>query len=333
MIIVDNLFINRIAIVVTAVILDLIIGDPHFMWHPVRGMGNLISMTEKLLRKRFGLSDGRDEDKVKKQVAGLLLVMIVLTASIMLPLLIIFIAGMVNPWLKFGVECIMCYQLLAMKSLRVESMKVYMELKSGNLENARHAVSMIVGRDTDKLDEDGIIRATVETIAENTSDGVIAPLLYMLAFGTIGGFFYKAVNTMDSMIGYKNDKYIFFGRAAAKLDDIANYIPSRVSAIFMIAASAFLRLDYRNAWKIYKRDRNKHASPNSAQTEACCAGALSVMLAGNAFYFGKLYEKPVIGDPIRSIESEDIKRANKLMYATSFLVCGAGILVLAILGG
>jgi adenosylcobinamide-phosphate synthase len=213
----------------------------------------------------------------------------------------------------------MCYLLLATKSLKIESMKVYQALSKGKLEEGRQAVSMIVGRDTTNLTESGIIKAAVETVAENTSDGCIAPILFMIIAGAGGGFFYKAINTMDSMIGYKNEKYINFGKFAARLDDILNYIPARISAYLMIGSTFFLKLNTKNAWKIYRRDRYKHASPNSAHTESVVAGALEVQLAGDAYYFGKLYQKKTIGVDIRNIECEDIKRANLLLYQTAVL--------------
>ena len=198
-------------------------------------------------------------------------------------------------------------------------MKVYNALKEEGLEEGRKAVSMIVGRDTERLDEKGVVKAAVETIAENFSDGVAAPMFYMMLGGTLAGYFYKAVNTMDSMVGYKNEKYYYFGFAAAKLDDLANFIPARLSAFVMIAAAFLTGLDGKNAWKIFWRDRFNHKSPNSAQTEAVCAGALRVQLAGNAYYFGKLYEKPTIGDDLRPVENRDIRRANRLMMGTAWL--------------
>ena len=209
----------------------------------------------------------------------------------------------------------------ATKCLKVESMKVYKALKKDDLEGARYAVSMIVGRDTQVLDATGVAMAAVETVAENTSDGVIAPLIYLAIGGPILGFMYKAINTMDSMVGYKNDKYMYFGRCAAKLDDVVNYIPARISALLMIAVS-FLpgkAYDGKGAWRIWRRDRRKHASPNSAQTEAVCAGSLGVQLAGDASYFGKIVKKPTIGDAHRPVEYEDIKRANGLLYRTAIL--------------
>ena len=196
-----------------------------------------------------------------------------------------------------------------------------------NADAARYAVSMIVGRDTKVLDQNGICRAAVETVAENASDGVVAPLCFMLLLGPVGGFFYKSINTMDSMLGYKNDKYLYFGRAAAKTDDFVNFIPARVSALAMIIVSPFCGLDIKGAWRIFKRDRMKHASPNSAQTESVCAGALGLRLSGDAVYGGVIHKKEYIGDPIREIEPRDITRANRLMYVSSALVL---ILILAV---
>ena len=217
-------------------------------------------------------------------------------------------------------ESIFCYYLLAAKCLRDESMKVYHALSNHDTERARTAVSMIVGRDTQNLDEYGIIRAAVETVAENTSDGVTAPMLYIALGGAVGGFLYKAVNTMDSMLGYRNEKYQEIGFFPAKTDDVLNYLPSRITALVMIISAYLLRLDGKKAFQIWKRDRRNHASPNSAQTEAVCAGALDVRLAGDAYYFGELHKKPYIGDDDRPIEAEDIRRANRLMYLTSVII-------------
>lgn len=321
---------ERIWIISMGFLLDILFGDPHWLYHPVRAIGLLISKTEQLLRRAFHIHPAREQDKGKKRLAGFFLVCIVLFFSTGAPVLLLFAAERIHPWLRFVTECFFCYQLLAMKSLKVESMKVYAALRTGDIEKSRYAVSMIVGRDTQNLTEEGIVKAAVETVAENTSDGVIAPMLFMMFFGTAGGFFYKAVNTMDSMIGYRNDTYLYFGSFAARLDDILNFIPARVSAVSMIAASFFCRLNWKNAVKIFKRDRYKHASPNSAQTEAVCAGALSVQLAGDAYYFGKLQHKPVIGDSLRLVEPEDIRLANRLLYGTSFLVWAFGMLALYI---
>lgn len=322
---------DRIMVLVTAFILDMIIGDPHWLWHPVQGIGRLIEYTEQLLRRVFALREERDADRGKKKVAGGILVILVLLPSVLVPMLILYAAERIHPYVRLAAEIVLCYQMLAMKSLRVESMKVYHALMKQDIEGARQAVSMIVGRDTEKLSEEGITKAAVETVAENTSDGVIAPLIYMALFGACGAFFYKAVNTMDSMIGYKNDKYIYLGMIAAKLDDVVNYIPARLSALFMIVVSGVLGMNAKQAWRIYKRDRYQHASPNSAQTEAVCAGALSIQLAGDAYYFGELYHKPVIGDADRPILPEDIRSANRLMYGTSILTLLVAVIVLAVM--
>jgi adenosylcobinamide-phosphate synthase len=294
-------------------VLDLIFGDPVWLYHPVRAMGLLIGRTEALVRRLFPKTDKGEE------AAGIFLCLLVVSISTVLPWAILHLAGQLHPGLAFALCVFWDYQLLAAKSLRTESMKVYAALKEDNLEAARYAVSMIVGRDTEKLSAEGVAKAAVETVAENTSDGIIAPLLFLAIGGPVLGFFYKSINTLDSMVGYKNEKYLYLGRFSAKLDDVVNYIPARLSGIFMVLACAFTGLNLKKAWKIYRRDRKNHASPNSAHTEAAAAGALGIQLAGNAYYFGKLYEKPTIGDPDRPIEYEDIRRVNRLMYGTAVL--------------
>lgn len=291
--------------------IDLIIGDPHSIPHPVVFIGKLISVCEKALRKVFPRTP-RGEF-----IAGIFLAVIVISVSSAISFFILYFAQAVSVWLRLALESIMCWQILALKSLKSESMKVYRSLKKGNTEEARYNVSMIVGRDTKVLSDIGVTKAAVETVAENTSDGIIAPMLFMAVGGAWFGFFYKAINTMDSMIAYKNEKYLYFGRCAAKLDDVANYIPSRLSALIMIAVCPVLRFNTKNAWKIWRRDRRKHASPNSAQTESVCAGALEIRLAGDAWYHGILHKKDYIGDDIRAVEYEDIRRANRLLYATA----------------
>lgn len=236
-----------------------------------------------------------------------------------IPWFLLVVAENIHPVFAFFLESFWCYQILAARSLVVESGKVYQALKAQDVEGARRAVSMIVGRDTQSLTEEGIAKAAVETVAENTSDGVIAPLLFLMVGGAPLGFLYKAVNTMDSMLGYKNEANLYFGRVSAVMDDVFNYLPSRLSAVLMIAAAFLTRMDAKRAAQIYKRDKRKHASPNSAQTESVCAGALQVQLAGDAWYFGVLHKKETIGDPVRSIEAEDIKRAGRLMYMTAML--------------
>lgn len=297
----------------TGFILDFLFGDPVWLYHPIRLIGALIAFLEKQFRRIC-----KDQKNAQFVAGGVLWILVVLV-SVVVPCLFLYAAGRVHPVLRFLLESFWCWQLLAAKGLKQESMKVYAEVKKGDLPGARKAVSMIVGRDTQCLDEAGVVKAAVETVAENTSDGVTAPLLFMMIGGAPLGFFYKAVNTMDSMIGYKDEKYLYLGRCAAKMDDVLNYIPARLSAFLMIAAAWVLKMDARGAWRIYLRDRRKHASPNSAQTEAVCAGALQIRLAGDAWYFGKLYKKDYIGDDIRPVEAEDIPRADRLMYGTAVL--------------
>lgn len=302
-------------------VLDLLIGDPHFIPHPVRLIGSLISFLDKRLNCDVKYNSSENEANLTKYKRGVLLAFTVIFATFAVSVIILVAAYSINLYAGVIVEAVMTWQILATKCLRVESMRVYDALSTDGVDAGRRAVSMIVGRDTSVLDEAGVTRAAVETVAENTSDGVIAPMLYTAIGGPVLGFVYKAVNTMDSMLGYKNDKYMYFGRFAARLDDVVNFIPARISAYLMIIA-AFIggrQFDGRNAYRIFKRDRFNHASPNSAQTESVCAGALRVQLAGDAVYFGKLVKKKYIGDGLREIEYEDIKRANRLMYITAFL--------------
>lgn len=297
--------------------MDFIFGDPSWLYHPVRIIGKGIELGERILRKLF-----REKHLV---LAGAVLWVIIAGLSFLIPLGLLFLAQKIHPGVRFALETFWCFQILAGRSLCRESGKVYDRLQEDDLPGARHAVSMIVGRDTESLTGEGVTKAAVETVAENTSDGVTAPLIYMMIGGAPLGFLYKAVNTMDSMLGYKNDRYLYFGRIPAGMDDIFNYIPARITALAMIAAAYLTGLDGRNAWRIYRRDRKKHASPNAAQTESVCAGALRVQLAGDAVYFGKLYKKELIGDRLRPIEPRDIKRAQRLMYVTALLLlllCG-----------
>ena len=291
-------------------ILDLIFGDPQWMPHPIRLIGNLISNGEKIIRKIM---------PKREYLGGLILTIFVVGISYMIPLLILNFFRTINIYLYIICQSIFIYQIMATKSLKVESMRVYNYLKINDIKNSRKYLSWIVGRDTKNLNEEEITKAAVETVAENTSDGVIAPLFYIIIGGAPLGFMYKAINTLDSMIGYKNEKYMFFGRFAAKLDDVANYIPAIFAAYFMIIASFILRLDYKNAIKIYKRDKHNSSSPNAAKTEAVAAGALDIKILGDAYYFGKLVRKKSIGDSIRQIEINDIKLMNKLMYCTAFI--------------
>ena len=414
-----------------AAIVDLAVGDPPGLWHPVQGIGALISRTESGLRRLFKIPVGKEKlhhninnisninnadnarsaqdnqdnqdtqntqntqntqsiqstqnaqdtqdiqnaqytqnaRESRERAAGGVLALLVLIASTGLVLLLLALCRRINPWLGIIAEGILCGRLLALRSLREAAYAVRDPLLQGDVDGARRAVSMIVGRDTDPLNAEGIAKAAVETVAENTSDGVTAPLFYMILFGGIGGIFYKAVNTMDSMIGYKNDRYRFFGTAAARLDDVMNYIPSRLSALLMILTCALPfkgisnpqspkgifqsksrgRLkeespdtpqeklpdslqeklpDMHAAFRIWRRDRRKSPSPNSAQTESVCAGALHLRLLGDTWYFGKLHHKAEIGDGDRTVEPHDITRAVSLMVRTSLLLYAIGIAVL-----
>jgi adenosylcobinamide-phosphate synthase len=323
------MFKNHIIAFILGFILDRIIGDPYNIPHPIRYIGSLISFFEKKLLHLDG--DARNFEKEKR--SGVLMCILVIVITGLVTGLITFFSYKFNFVFGIIIEAILTCYILAAKSLKVESMKVYDALKHGTIEDARYAVSMIVGRDTDSLDEIAVAKAAVETVAENTSDGVIAPMIYTFLGSPVLGLMYKAVNTMDSMVGYHNDKYEYFGKAAAKLDDIVNLVPARLSAAFMIMAAFFGGKEYSfsGALKIFKRDRFNHKSPNSAQTESACAGALSVRLAGDASYFGKIVKKPFIGDDIRQIEFDDIKRACRLMYLTEDICLTCLMIIAAVL--
>ena len=325
---------NHLIAFLLGFILDQIIGDPYNIPHPIRLIGSFISFLDS---KFMGPKDGAADDKKKARNSGrefkngILMCALVLAATIIVTLFVTVAAYRIHIFLGIIVEAILTCYILAAKSLKVESMKVYYALRDKSLEEARYAVSMIVGRDTDKLDETGVSKAAVETVAENTSDGVIAPLIYTFFGGPILGMLYKAVNTMDSMVGYHNDRYEYFGKAADQVDDVFNFIPSRISALFMILAAFTLGKEFsgKRAYKIWKRDRFNHKSPNSAQTESTSAGALGIRLAGDASYFGKIVSKPYIGDDLRPVEIEDIKRVNKLMYVATYL-CMAVLLIIGV---
>lgn len=317
--------------VILGFVLDLIFGDPHWLYHPVQAIGKLISVLEKGIRAVL------PKDKTGERIGGGILVLLVVGISTGVTAALLYFCYHIHWLLGFVVETVICYQMLATKSLKTESMKVYAALKTGDIEESRKAVSMIVGRDTQNLTEEGVTKAAVETVAENASDGVLAPLFYMVIGGAFLGVAYKAVNTMDSMVGYKNERYQYFGTAAAQFDDLVNFLPARISAIMMILASFVCGMDGKNAARIFKRDRLKHASPNSAHTEAVMAGALDIQLAGDAWYFGKLHKKDYIGDAIRPVEVEDIARANRLLYATAVcsvvLFCLVRVLITTLFGG
>ena len=300
-------------------ILDLIIGDPANIPHPIRWIGSLISYVENKIYK-------------DKKSSGLILVLIVILSVVITTSVIVISAYFISPIIGTAIEAILTCYCLATKSLADESRAVVTSLAKGGITDARKSLSMIVGRDTDNLSEEQVIKATVETVAENTSDGVVAPLIYLCIGGPILGLLYKACNTMDSMVGYKNDRYMNFGFFAAKLDDILNYIPSRICAVLIII-SAYIMPGFsgRNSFKIWTRDRKNHKSPNSAQSESAYAGAMNLKLAGGAYYFGKWVEKPFIGDEVKKIDRDDVNRSHILLYATSILcevLCTAVIFII-----
>ena len=309
------------AAVLGGFVLDLLFGDPAWLPHPVVYMGRAISALERRLRTRLPRTPQGE------LLGGAILAFCLPVGTFLLTSLVCLGAAALSPWLGLAVQMFWCGQALAAKGLAQESTRVYRELIKPDLPAARRAVSRIVGRDTQNLTLEGVTKAAVETVAENASDGVIAPLLYMLLGGAPLALTYKAINTMDSMLGYKNEKYLYFGRAAAKLDDAANYLPSRIAGLLWAAAAALTGNSASGAWKIWRRDHRNHASPNSAQTESACAGALGVQLAGPACYFGEYYDKPTIGDPLRPIEPEDIRRANRMMYAESLLALAIGLAI------
>lgn len=318
--------------VILGIILDFGFGDPAISWHPICLIGKLISLTEKKLRngikKRFPQTDSHKEQRNQaEKTAGIWLVLIVASVSTLLPSGLLWLAYIIHPVSGILLEGVFCWFLLATKCLKKESTNVKRALTEEGLKAGQRAVGRIVGRDTVVLDEQGVIRAAVETVAENSSDGCIAPLFYMILGGAPLAFFYKSINTMDSMVGYQNETYLYFGRAAAKIDDIVNFIPSRISAFLLMVSAGLCGYSLSNAWRIFRRDRFKHASPNSAQTESAMAGALGVQLAGNAWYFGELHKKETIGDAKREIEPADIDRANRILYVMVISGAVTGLLL------
>ena len=303
---------NHLTALLLGFCIDLLLGDPRWLYHPVQAIGWLIVKLEPPLRRAFPDSD-------RGQVrAGVALVILVVGITGLVSGGVLWGLHRLHPMAGFAGEVILCWLILAAKSLRTESMKVVKALENGTLDDGRRAVSMIVGRDTEHLSEEEVLKAAVETVAENASDGILAPLLFAAVLGPVGGICYKAVNTMDSMVGYKNDKYLYFGRAAAKLDDVLNFLPARISG-FLMAAAACLGFDGKNAFRIFFRDRKNHASPNSAHTEAACAGALGLQLGGTHDYFGKPVVKPTIGDDLRAVTRGDVAAANRLALTTALL--------------
>lgn len=299
--------------IICGFVLDLIFGDPGCIPHPVVIMGRIITALEKRLRSKSNMTAQQERH------AGMILAAVLPVGTLLFTGAICFACYEIHPLLFLAIETFWCWQAFAAKGLVTESMNVSRKLEKGDLCDARKAVSRIVGRDTEQLTHEGVIKATVETVAENFSDGVIAPLFWMMIGGAPLALTYKSINTMDSMVGYKNERYINFGRAAAKLDDAANFIPSRTAALLWILASGLMDADMRSACRIWRRDSRKHASPNSAQTESACAGALGIQLAGPAVYFGELYDKPYIGDPTREVVTEDIRKTDRIMICASII--------------
>jgi adenosylcobinamide-phosphate synthase len=316
----EDMFVYKYHLIAFALgfFLDQLIGDPMNFPHPIRLIGNLIGSLDRIL---LGNTDSKDRDSGSEKRRGVLLCFLVVLITAVLTAFVMMAAYFFNRYIGIAAEAVLTCYILAAKSLKDESMKVYHAIEGGTLEDARKAVSMIVGRDTDRLDEKGIVRATVETVAENTSDGVIAPLIFTFIGGPILGFMYKAINTMDSMVGYHNDRYEHFGWAPAKLDDIVNFLPARISAVLMIIAAFAGGREFsgRDALRVFIRDRYNHKSPNSAQTESACAGALGLRLGGDSYYFGRLVHKPTIGDAKRQEERGDIRRSCRLMYLTVYI--------------
>ncbi len=322
---------------------DIMLGDPYWLPHPVRFIGNFISMLEKMLigKKPSSISNGmldnmdrvQDDSKGQEQIffknknltprykkrAGIVLLILVASVSYIIPFLILKAATIISYKLAIILEAIMIYQMLATKCLAVEAYKVKNHLMDNDIASARTAVSYLVSRDTNIMDETDIVKATVETISENTIDGIVAPIFFILIGGAPLGWAYKAVNTLDSMVGYKNDRYMDFGWASAKFDDVLNYIPARITACLMLISTVILGLDLQNAWKIFVRDRKNHASPNSPMAESVCAGALRIQLGGRASYFGVVSEKPTMGDDIEKPDCTHISNSVAMMYVVSML--------------
>ncbi|MFT9493689.1 adenosylcobinamide-phosphate synthase CbiB [Anaerosolibacter sp.] len=290
--------------------MDLLFGDPYWLPHPIRFIGNGIKHVENILRKFF-------KGDRQERTGGMILTVVIVALTYGITYLLLHMAGMIHPYLKIGLETFLIFQILATKSLDRESRKVYIQLKEGNMPEARKYLSYIVGRDTKDLDANEITRGTIETVAENISDGIIAPLIYIYIGGAPLGMAYKAINTLDSMVGYKNEKYLNFGRASARLDDFMNYIPARLTAFFIVAAAAFLGYNWKDGVKITKRDCRNHKSPNSGYPESAVAGVLGIQIGGTNTYFGEKVHKPTIGDPTRPLEKDDIKRTIGIMYAAS----------------
>lgn len=299
----------NILIMILGYIMDLVFGDPYWFPHPVRFIGKLISKTEKFIRKH-----AKSEKSLKYW--GILMWLVPIVTTALVTALIVKIASF-NKYVEIFVSAFIIYTTLSTKCLKDEATKIYNVLETGDIKKSRVQLSYIVGRDTTNLSQSEIIRATVETVAENTVDGTISPMFYGFLFGPVGAMTYKAINTLDSMVGYKNDKYLNLGCVSAKLDDVANFIPARLTAIFMPLGAFLCGMNGLNSFKIAIRDRKNHKSPNCAFAEGAAAGAIGIQLGGTNIYFGKEVYKPTIGDKKRELENYDIVRMNKLMYATT----------------
>ena len=326
-----TLFVETIrtpSIIFTAFVLDCIIGDPQNPLHPMRIIGHGISLGVTAFKRTKAKKPGI------QFAMGAVLTLILVGLSYSVTRLVTCGVYRLNYWVGLTLEAVICYFLIAARALKDESMKVYRSLYTGNIEDARQNLSFIVGRDTQNLSVPGIVKAAVETVAENLSDGVVAPLIFICVGGTPLGMAYKAINTLDSMIGYKNDEFEYFGKFAARLDDAVNFIPSRVSALLMIIGSVFAGTDVKGAIRIFIRDRYNHKSPNSGQTESVCAGALGLCLGGDNYYHGVLVHKPTIGDGVYEVAPEHIITANRLMYAAAIIavfLLTVGSIVFAVL--
>lgn len=308
--------------IIIALALDLVIGDPRRLPHPVRLMGNSALALEKVWRRLAK----------NQRLAGSCTMISMLALTGFCTMALLRIAALINPMLETACSIFLLYTSLAVTDLARHARAVYDALTKTGLEAARKQVAMFVGRDTAPLDETGVAKAAVESVAESMVDGVTAPLFFAFLGGPLGAMLYKAINTMDSTFGYKNERYMEFGWASAKLDDVANFIPARITGLLVPMAALISGMDYKNSWKIFRRDRLNHASPNSAHTEACVAGALNVQLGGSNFYFGKKVDKPTIGDPLQPVVADHILKANRLLFITTFLAAAIGISLLALAG-
>mgnify|MGYP002740325324 FL=1 len=308
-------------ILISAYVLDLIFGDPYSFPHPVKFIGNMIARLEKFFFATL----------INKLLSGLITFLIVVVSTYFATFLLINISYSLNSYLGIAVEILLTYTVLSAKCLEVEAVKVQRELRAKNLENSRKSLSYIVGRDTKELDFSQIIKAVIETVAENTVDGVISPIFYLCLGGVPLAMAFKAISTLDSMIGYRNEKYEEFGKVSARADDVANFIPARLSIIFFTISAFLLRLDYKNAFLICMRDRKNHLSPNCAYSESLTAGALGIQLGGSHYYGGRLVEKQKIGDDLKKADVDDITKTVNMLRIVTFLcilvVCIINILI------